>query len=185
MPSKTVETYGERIALEARKAELACQVGITMRSGAACQQGDVIGEVTSSEIYRRRTRALVTGAGFLTTANNATVDDASVFVAGDVLKNAAGATVGTIAAGGVNTTTNTITLTANAAVAVAVGAAVLGSDGSQKAKAIADEACDGVGEEQIPVFVCGLLLESRLRGLDDTARAELGGASVAGGIFKF
>jgi hypothetical protein len=108
-----------------------------------------------------------------------------VFVAGDILKNAAGAVIGTIAVGGVNTATNTITLTANAAVAVAAGAAVLGSDGSQKASAIADEAADGLAETQIPVFVCGLLVESRLRGLDDTAKAELGGASVAGGIFKF
>lgn len=185
MPSRTVETYGEITPLEARKPELACQVGITMRNGAACQQGDVIGEVTATEMYRRRARALATGGGFALNSATGTVDDASVFVAGDVLKNATGGVIGTIAAGGVNADTDTITLTGNAAVAVAAGAAVLGSDGSQKAKAIADEASDGVGETQIPVFVCGLLLESRLRGLDDTAKAELGGASVAGGIFKF
>ena len=185
MPSKLVETYGERIPLEARKSELACQVGVTMRNGAACVQGDVIGEVSASGMFRRRTRALATGGGFGVGAATGTVDDASVFVAGDILKNAAGAVIGTIAVGGVNTATNTITLTANAAVAVAAGAAVLGSDGSQKASAIADEAADGLAETQIPVFVCGLLVESRLRGLDDTAKAELGGASVAGGIFKF
>lgn len=185
MPSKTIATYGAITPLEARKAELACQVGVTMRVGAACQQGDVLGEVTATEMYRRRSRALAAGGGFSAASPTGTVDDASVFVAGDVLKNAAGTTVGTIAAGGVNPVTNTITLTANAAVAVAAGAAVLGSDGSQKAKAIADEACDGVGETQIPVFVCGLLVENRLRGLDDSARTELGGASVAGGIFKF
>ena len=185
MPSKTIETYGERIALEARKAELACQVGITMQNGAACQQGDVLGEVTSSEKYRRRSRAVAAGAGFALNSATGTVEDAGVFVAGDVLKNAAGATVGTIAAGGVNTSTNTITLTGNAAVAVAAGEAVLGSDGSQTAKAIADEANDGTAETQIPTFVCGLLLEGRLRGLDASAKTELGGASVAGGIFKF
>ena len=185
MPSKLVETYAERTPLEARKAELACQVGVTMRSGAACIQGDVLGEVAATEMFRRRSHALAAGAGFALNSPTGTVDDASVFAAGDVLKNAAGAAVGTIAAGGVNVSANTITLTANAAVAVAAGAAVVGSDGSQKAKAIADEANDGIGETQIPVFVCGLLLESRLRGLDDSAKSELGGASVAGGIFKF
>lgn len=185
MPSRTIETYGERVPLEARKAELACQVGITMRVGAACAQGDVIGEVAATEMYRRRTRAVATGAGFVTTSNVGTVDNASVFVAGDVLKDAAGATVGTIAAGGVNAVTDTITLAANAAVAVAAGAGVVGSDGSQKAKAIADEASDGTTETQIPVFIMGALVESRLRGLDDSAKSELGGASVAGGIFKF
>lgn len=185
MPSKTVGTFAERTPLEARKSELACEVGITMRNGAACQQGDVVGRVSATDMYRRRTRALATGAGFTTTSLAGTVDDASVFVTGDVLKNAAGATIGTIAAGGVNTATNTITLTANAAVVVAAGAAVLGSDGSQKASGIVDEAADGLTETQIPVFVCGLLVEALLRGLDDTAKQELGGASVAGGIFKF
>ena len=185
MPSKLVETYAARVALEARKPELACQVGVTMRNGAACMQGDVIGVVTATDKYRRRTRALATGSGFATTATTGTVDDAGVFVAGDVLKNSAGVTVGTIAAGGVNTATNTISLTGNAAVAVAAGAAVLGSDGSQVAKAISDRDSDGSGEASVDVFVCGLLLESKLRGLDATAKVELGGASVAGGIFKF
>jgi hypothetical protein len=182
MPSRTVETYGERDAFEAKKAELACQIGITMIIGAACLQGDVVGEVTAREMYRRRTRAVATGAGFALNSPTGTVDDASVFVAGDVLKNAAGAVIGTVSS---VAPAGAITLTANAAVAVAAGAAVLGSDGSQTAKAIADEAADGTAETQIPVFVCGLLLESRLRGLDDSAKSELGGASVAGGIFKF
>lgn len=185
MPSKTIATFGGRSSLETIKSELAAQTGVTMRNGAACQQGDVIGEVTATEMYRRRSRALATGTGFALNSPTGTVDNAGVFVAGDVLKNSAGETVGTIAAGGVNTTTNTITLEANAAVAVSAGAAVLGSDGSQKAKAIADEASDGTTEATIPVFVCGLLDENKLRGLDDSAKTELGGASVAGGIFKF
>ena len=184
MPSKLIQTFPQRIALEATKSELAALIGVTTLAGLAINQGDVLGSVTATDKYRRRTRALATGAGFTTASPTGTVDDASVFVPGDVLKNAAGATVGTIAPGGVNIATNTITLTANAAVAVAAGTAALGSDGSQTAKAVSDQATDGT-ETQIAVFICGLLVESRLRGLDATAKAELGGASVAGGIFKF
>lgn len=179
MPSRTVETYPARTPLEARKAELACQVGVTVKTGFEVVQGDVLGRITADDLYRRRTQAEVTAA-FAVDSDTGTVDDASVFVVGDVIENAAGATVGTIE----SIAGNVITLTANAAVAVAIGANVFGSDGSQKAAAISDEATDGT-ETQIPVFVCGLLVEDRLRGLDATAKTELGGASVAGGIFKF
>jgi hypothetical protein len=80
---------------------------------------------------------------------------------------------------------NTVTLTGNAAVAVAAGVDVVASDGSQVSKAISDKTTDGVGDTPINVFICGLLKESKLRGLDASAKAELSGASVAGGIFKF
>jgi hypothetical protein len=145
----------------------------------------VIGTISASGRMRRRTRAVAAGAGFATTAATGQVDDASVFTAGDVLKNAAGTTIGTVAVGGVNTQTNMITLTGNAAVAVAAGAAVLGSDGSQVAQAISEDETDGTAEAGIAAIISGLLVEAKLRGLDSTAKAELGGASVAGGTFKF
>lgn len=185
MPSKVIETFPQRVALEARRPDLAVLIGVTIALGFIAQQGDVLGVTTSSGQARRRTRTTAAGSGFAINATTGQVADASVFVPGDVVKDATGATVGTIAAGGVNTTTNILTLTANASVAVAAGAAVLGSDGSQTAKAIADETTDGSADASVSVFVCGLLDESRLRGLDATAKAELGGASVAGEIFKF
>ena len=185
MPSKTVQTFPQRVALEARRAELAVQIGVTVAAGFIVQQGDVIGETTATGTVRRRTRTTAAGTGFAANAATGQVADASVFAAGDVLKDATGASIGTIAAGGVNASTNVVTLTANAAVAVAAGAPVLGSDGSQVAKAISDETTDGTADASIAVFVSALLVESRLRGLDVSAKAELGGASVAGGIFKF
>lgn len=180
MPSRLVETHGERIPLEARKAELACEVGVTVKNGFTVTRGDVIGEISADGMYRRRTQAAVTGTAFAANSPTGTVDDGTRFVVGDVLKNAADVTIGTI----LTIVGNTITLAANAAVAVATGANVFGSDGSQVAKAIVDESTDGT-ETAVPTFVCGLLVESRLRGLDATAKTELGGASVAGGIFKF
>lgn len=185
MPTKTLETYGQRKSLEAVRADLAVLLPMTIADGCDCQQGDVLGEINSSGFGRRRTRTPANGAGFLTTSPSGAVEDASLFKAGDVLKNAAGTTIGTVAVGGINKTTNTITLTANAAVAVAAGAAVLGSDGSQVAKAIADAGSDGVGETTVPVFIEGLLKESYLRGLDSTAKTELGGRSTIGGVFIF
>ena len=84
-----------------------------------------------------------------------------------------------------NTATNVITLTGNAAVAVAAGAAVLGSDGSQVAKSVSDDDTDGTADANTSTIISGLLVESKLRGLDSTAKAELGGVSTVGGIFKF
>ena len=137
--------------------------------------------ITASGLIRRRTRAAVTGTAFAVDSPTGTVDDASVFVAGDVLKNAAGVTVGTI----LSIASNTITLTGNAAVVVATAANVYGSDGSQVAKGIAEDASDGVGDTPMNVFIGGYLDESLTLRLDATAKTELGGATVAGGIFKF
>lgn len=181
MPTKEIETGAARVALEKIRPELAALVGVTAKNTFAIGRGEVVGKITSGGLYRRRTRAAVTGTAFATNSPTGTVDDASIFVAGDVLKNAAGATVGTIQ----SIASNTITLTGNAAVAVATGANVFGSDGSEVAKAITDEGSDGVGDTPIRVFVGGYLDESLCLRLDATAKAELGGASVAGGIFKF
>jgi hypothetical protein len=183
MPSKIIETFGKKVPLEAARADLAVLVGVMIASGFIVKQGDVIGKITSSSKYRRRSRAVAAGAGFATTGATGEVDDAGVFAAGDVLKNAAGAAVGTVQS--LNTTTNVITLTGNAAVAVAAGAAVLGSDGSQTAKGISDGETDGTQDANVPAMIAGFLVESSLRGLDSTAKTELGGASMAGGIFKF
>jgi len=181
MPSKTIETYGQRKALEIIKSELAGKTGVVAKEGFPIAKGDVIGLITTGGKARRRTRATVTGTAFAANSATGTVDDASVFAVGDVLKNAAGADVGTI----LSIAANTITLAANAAVAVATGANVFGSDGSQVARGIADNTVDGVADTSLDVFVCGLLDESLLLRLDATAKTELAGASMAGGIFKF
>ncbi len=185
MPTRDIETYPQRESLETIKPELAVQIPLTMAPGSAVQKGDVLGVITSSGYGRRRTRTTVDTTAFATTSPTGKVADATIFKDGDVLKNSAGTTIGTIAVGGINLTTRVITLTANAAVGVADGAAVLGSDGSQVASVIADEGCDGVGTNPIRVFIAGLLRESKLRGLDATAKTELGGISKPGDIFKF
>lgn len=185
MPSKIVENFPDRISLIAVCQALAPLVPLVIASGHIVKQGDVVGVITASGKGRRRTRATATGGGFAANSPTGTVDDASVFVPGDVLKDAGGQTVGTIAAGGVNTATNTITLTANAAVAVAAGEGVFGSDGSQVAKAVSDDETDGTEDANVSVLIGGYLVESKLRGLDSTAVTELGGKSTVGGIFKF
>lgn len=189
MPTRDVRTFTAKDPLEIMKPELAVLIGVVMHAGLTSQQGDVLGEITAAGAslgqVRRRTRALATGSGFSTLSTTGTVDDASIFKPGDVITNAAGNTVGTIAANGINAATNTITLTNNAATAVAAGAAVLGSDGSQKAIGIADDGTDGVGATSCRAFVVGLLKRSRLRGLDATAISELGGRTAPGNIFIF
>ena len=185
MPTTLVASYGEKNPLEAIRADLTAKVGAVIALGFVVRVGDVLGVISASGKLRRRARAAAVGSGFGTGAATGQVDDASVFKAGDVLKNAAGTTIGTVAAGGVNASTNVITLTANAAVAVAAGAAVLGSDGSQVAVAISDDETDGTADANATVNIGGFLKESELRGLDSTAKTELGGVSTVGGIFKF
>ncbi len=183
MPSRTIEIYGERVPLEAVRADLATRVPAVVALGFIVLVGDICGAISASGKLRRRTRAVASGAGFAVNSVTGVVDDASVFKAGDVLTNAAGANVGTVQS--INTGTNTITLTGNAAVAVAAGAAVLGSDGSQVARAISDDETDGTQDANASVLIGGLLKEAKLRGLDSTAKAELGGVSTVGGIIKF
>lgn len=184
-PTKTVETHPTRELLEALRVDLAIKVPATVADGHAVAFGDVLGLISASSKLRRRTRTTVDTTAFATNSMTGKVADASIFKDSDVLKNAAGATIGTIAVGGINLTTRVLTLTANAAVAVADGAAVLGSDGSEVAKAFADQDSDGEGDTPIAVIIAGPLKESKLRGLDATAKTELSGRSTVGGIFIF
>ena len=128
MPTKVTNTFPEREPLEAMRADLAVKDSATMANGSACQRGDVLGVTTADGLLRRRTRDFADGAGFVTTSAVGYFEDSGKFKPGDVLKNAAGTTIGTVAAGGINAQNNSITLTGNAAGAVAVGAANFGSD---------------------------------------------------------
>jgi len=179
--SKLIETIAAKTPLEKTRADLAVLTGVTAKNAFAVGRGDVVGLITTGGLARRRTRAAVTGTPFATNSATGTVDDASVFAVGDVLKNAAGVVIGTI----LSIAANAITLAANAAVAVATGANVFGSDGSEVAKGIADEGSDGVGDTPIAVFIAGCLDESLCLRLDATAKTELAGSTRAGGIFKF
>jgi hypothetical protein len=185
MPTTTVRNDPARESLAALREDLLLLVPITIKSGFAIPRGAVGGIIAASGLGRRRTRTTAADGGFATNSPTGQVADASLFKAGDVITNAAGAAIGTIAAGGVNLATNVLTLNANAAVAVASGAAVLGSDGSQVAAFIADEASDGAGDTSIPAIIGGLLAESKISGLDSTAKTELRGGGAPGGIFKF
>jgi hypothetical protein len=180
MPTRTVETFPERKQLERVRPDLTASVAVTVKNGFRTQQGDVIGKITADGFYRRRARTTVGATAFATNAPTGTVADASVFAVGDVLKNA---NIGTISA--ITIATNTITLAANAANAAATGTAISASDGSEVAAGIADKDADGSGNTPVNAIITGLLDESQLRGLDASAKTELGGVSVAGGIFKF
>lgn len=140
-----------------------------------------MGVINSDGLARRRSRSLVKTTAFATTSPNGTVEDGTKFKVGDVLKNTAGATIGTIQA----IVGNNITLAANAAVAVAIDAAVMASDGSETAKFFSDDDTDGSNDVPVGAIVGGYLNESMLIGLDATAKSELGGISLPGGIFKF
>lgn len=182
MGKQLVETFDTQYSLETRRPDLTVNVAATVKDGFACQKGDVLGEITSSGLMRRRSRSLVTGTAFATTSPTGTVADGSVFKVGDALTNAAGAAVGTVQ----SIVGNTITLAANAAVAVATGAAVLGSDGSQIAAVIAEEGSDGNGDTPINVITQSPALDvSKLRGLDDSAITDLGGKKLPGNLLKF
>ncbi|OLE52684.1 MAG: hypothetical protein AUG51_17075 [Acidobacteria bacterium 13_1_20CM_3_53_8] len=183
MPTKIIEQFGQREALEAVRPDEAVAVGVTVKDGFVVQQGDVIGEIEANGFYRRRSRALAAGAGFSDASTVGHVDDASVFVAGDSLALANGSGIGDVLS--VDKEASTVTLVDNAAVNVAAGVAVFALDGSQVAKGISDKTTDGVGDTPINAFICGLLNESKLRGLDASAKAEMSGASMAGGVFKF
>lgn len=181
MPSKVIETNAAQVPIEAVRADLAVFVSGTLKDGFPCSAKEVLGEITSSKLLRRRTRSLVTGTAFATNSPTGTVEDGTKFRTGDVLKNTAGATVGTI----LSIASNTITLTGNASVAVATGAAVYGSDGSEVARAISGKGSDGSGDTPMDVMISGFAVEADIIGLDATAKTELGGVSTVGGIFKF
>jgi hypothetical protein len=302
MPTKTIETFDQIVALEALRPELAVLIPLTVKDGHTCLRGDVLGVITSGGLARPRPRSVVATTAFATNspAGAVAAGTGRLFVVGDVLKAAVGVaqvetatvagTIGgsgagnatvvvtaagmsnspktvsvpvanndtaaivaakiraalsadsdvstffavsgtgvfviltartasandgtmnvsvdngtctglTTAASSANTTpgyaagttigtvlsvlVDAITLTGNAAIAVGIGAGVYVGDGSQVAAAIAQDAVDGDGDTPVACFISGLLLEAVLTGLDATAKTELGGVSVAGGIFKF
>lgn len=185
MPTKLVQTFAERESLEALRADLAVVIPGTVKSGFKVQRKDVLGVISASSMLRRRSRTTATGTGFATNSTIGQVADSSVFAPGDVLKAADGTIIGTVLTVDPTVTPNSVTLTANAAVAVAASGVVVASDGSQVAACIADQESDGTGDTTINIFISGLLKEAILRGLDATAKSELGGRSLPGGIFKF
>jgi hypothetical protein len=187
MPSRTTETFPTRIQLEAVRADLAVRIPLTVKAGSRVRRAAVLGVVTATDYVRERTRTKAAGTGFANNSAVGQVDDASLFIATDVLKLEDGTTIGTVLSVDTTTTPDTITLTGNAAVNVAVGDAVLGSDGSQAAKAIADEAvADTEAQDTVlSPYIGGALKKDQIIGLDDSAIAEMGGASFPGNIFKF
>ncbi len=185
MPTTTKETFPERVQLEALSGHPSASVGVTVANTFIVKQGDVIGKITASGKYRRRSRTNATGTGFADNSPTGQVEDASVFKAGDVLKDAAGNAIGTVQSINTSTTPDTVTLTGNSASNVAAGVGVVAQDGSQVAQGVSDHETDGTADTPIAAIVSGKLVESKLRGLDTSAKSELAGASVAGGIFKF
>jgi hypothetical protein len=184
MGTKTVKTFPDRVAIEATRPDEAVKQNVTFADGFEVEQGDVIGIIAASGLARRRSRTTAAGTGFAVDSNTGQVTDASVFAAGDVLKSEDGTIIGTVQSIDTTTTPDTVALTGNAAVAVASGDAVLASDGSQVAQGISDAANDGEDDMPADVFISGMLVASLLRGLDASAKAELGGATLLG-VFKF
>ncbi len=185
MPTKTVEEYGRRTSLAATRPDLMVMVAQLLRDESVVLRGDVIGIATATGEGRRRTRTLAAGTGFAVDSPVGRVADAGVFRAGDVLKNAAGTTIGTVQSVDETTNPDSVTLAANAAVAVAAGAVVRCGDGSEVAKGISDDETDGGADTSVSLIIAApALRESKLRGLDDSALAELGGARVGVGIVK-
>lgn len=183
-PTKTIQTFPDKVALEATRPDEAVKQNVTFADGFEVEQGDVIGIITASGLARRRSHTAATGTGFAVDSNTGQVEDAGVFAPGDVLKLEDGTTIGTVQSVDTSTTPDTVALTGNAAVAVASGDAVLGSDGSQVAQGISDAANDGNDDTPADVFIGGFLVAALLRGLDASAKAELGGATLLG-VFKF
>lgn len=165
--------------------------GETIADGFACAKGDVLGKITSSGKVRRQARAIAGSGGFSTGSNTGHVADDGLgsadanpalrFAAGDVLKDEEGVTIGTVDH---VTAPDVVVLTGNAAVNVAQGDAVLGSDGSQTAKGVANEANDGSGDTGVPVIVDGILDPAKVRGLSAAAMAQMSGSLMAGSSFK-
>jgi hypothetical protein len=184
MGKQLIETFEDQYSLETRRPDLTVNFGATVKDGFSCEKGDVMGVITASGLLRRRTKTTVDTTAFSTAAATGKLADVTPFVAGDVLKNAAGATIGTIQS--INTATRVVTLTGNAAVNVADGAGVYGSDGSEVASVIAEEGSDGDGDTPINVITQSPALDiSKLRGLDDTAITDLGGKKLPGNVLKF
>lgn len=188
-PQQTINTYARREQFEAIGGHKLLQIPLTVKAGTSIRRGAVCGKKTADDYLRERKRSLAAGTGFsdASPTGQVTNGDGSRFEVGDVLKNEAAETIGTIQAIDITTNPDTITLTGNAAVNVAVGEAVVASDGSEVAACIADEAVASTEEKdtQLSVIIGGPIKESLIVGLDDSARAELNGKSFPGGIFNF
>ncbi len=188
-PQETINTYSRREPFEAIGGHKLMRIPLTVKAGTAIRRGAVCGVKAADSYLRERKRTLAVGAGFsdASPTGSITNGDGVLFEVGDVLKNEAGETIGTIQAIDVTTNPDTITLTGNAQVNVAAGEAVLGSDGSQVAACIAEEevASTEAKDTQLSVNIGGPIKESLVIGLDDSARAELNGKSFPGGVFKF
>lgn len=184
-PTVTTNTFPTHVPLEAVRADLAVKIPLTVKAGSAVRRAAVLGVITATSYIRERSRSLANGA-LAAGGTVLVVDDAAVFVDGDVLKLEDGTTIATIAANGVNIVDNELTVSATA-VDVADNDAILASDGSQKAKAIADEAVAATEsvDTTLSPYIGGALKSDQLIGLDDSAIAELGGAVFPGNIFKF
>jgi hypothetical protein len=188
-PQEIINTFARRVPLEAISGFRSLQIPLTVKTGTGIRRGAVCGTKTADGYLRERKRTLVAGTAFsdASPTGQVTNGDGVRFEVGDVLKNEAGDTIGTIQAIDSTTNPDTITLTGNAAVNVAIGEAVLGSDGSEVAACIADEAVASTEAKDtvLSPHIGGALKESLLVGLDDSARAELNGKSFPGDIFKF
>jgi hypothetical protein len=182
MPSRTIETNEGVSPLEMfGQQSYARIIGGVIKTGFSCSKGDVLGEITSGGMLRRRAVSAATG-GFDNAADTGTVEDATVFKAGDVLTKADGTAIGTVES---ITAPHTVKLTGNAANDIAADALVIATGGSAVAAGIADAGSDGNGDTSIGVFISGALDESLINGLDATAKAELNGRSAFGGAFIF
>ncbi|HEY6232813.1 MAG TPA: hypothetical protein VIW64_16230 [Pyrinomonadaceae bacterium] len=184
-PTRTIETWPERIPLESRRSDLAVQIPMATKAGFEILRASVLGIITASGLLRRRARSNASADA----ANNQkviAVDDAAPFVAGDALKLEDGTAVGVVAVGGVNVEDNELTCVDNLAVAITDGDAILGSDGSQVAKVIANEAVKATetANTNLSPYAAGVLKRNLLVGLDESAIAELGGR-VVGDDFIF
>src|SRR5690349_10146274 len=97
-------------------------VPATAANGFAVEVGRVVGVITASGKVRKRSRTPATGTGFAVNSPIGHVVENGVFAPGDVLTDAAGNAIGTVAANGIDGTDLTkVTLTGNAANAVAAG----------------------------------------------------------------
>lgn len=185
MPTSDVAIFPTLVPIEATRPDLAALVPVTIAQGFLVSRGDVVGAITSSGLYRRRSRTPTNSTGFSNASPLGHVVDASVFVPGDVIATSTGTAIGTVAANGVDPVNNLITLTANAANGVAAGIDVVATDGSAVSQGIANAGSDGTAPVPVPVFLTGVLLAASIRGLSASAIQELGGALLAAGTFKF
>src|SRR6185503_16236382 len=174
-PQEVINTFARRVPLEAISGFKSLQIPLTVKTGTGIRRGAVCGTKTADGYLRERKRTLAAGTGFSDSSptGQVTNGDGGLFEVGDVLKNEAGDTIGTIQSVDGTTNPDTITLTGNAAINVAVGEAVLASDGSEVAACIADEgvASTEAKDTRLSPHIGGALKQSLLIGLDDSAKA--------------